>query len=310
MLVFFGTSSRSAKFLEKAIQNGLKVDLVVSAPPKPLGKKQILTENPTVSVAKKFNIPFLTSIFQLQDPRLQTPGASATGGQAASNFHLQSSTTVTGLILDFNKIIPNDIINLFSKGIINIHFSKLPQYRGPAPVQYTILNGEREAWITYYLLDENLDTGKIITQSNLPLDFTETTETLYQKLIAKAASEIPKIIEDYLCDRYHTCQQTGQATYTKKLTTKDCQIDWTKSAEEIERLIRAASPEPGAWTLVQISLKSAKIPITRRLKILKAHLENGKLILDLVQLEGKKPVSFKQFQEGYPNCKIEGYNKE
>jgi len=316
MITFFGTSHHSAQFLEKAIQNGLKVDLVVSSPPKPVGKKQILTENPTVTIAKKEKIPFILTLSDLKNI-IPSPSISLKVDKSLSSSQqeknsatpLRSGQNDVGLILDFNKIIPNDIIKLFPKGIINIHFSKLPQYRGPAPVQYTILNGEKQAWITYYLIDENLDTGKIITQTNLPLNLTETTETLYQKLITKAASEIPQIIDNYLYDRYHTCQQTGKATYTQKLTTKNCQINWEKPPEQIERLIRAASPEPGAWTFVEISPKSAKTPIKKRLKILKAHLENGKLILDLVQLEGKNPVTWKQFQEGYPNFKIEEYNK-
>lgn len=290
MLVFFGTSRHSALFLEHALQNGLKVDLVVSSPSKLVGKKQILTENPTVTIAKKHNFPYLTSIFQLQDP--------------ASNLYRPSSSPNLGLILDFNKIIPSEIINLFDKGIINIHFSKLPQYRGPAPVQYTILNGNRQAWITYYLINERLDVGQTLTQTSLPLDMTETTETLYQKLIEKSSSEIVKIIDNYLSDRYHTCQQIGEASYTKKLTTDNCKINWTKPPIEIERLIRAAYPKPGAWTSVQISPKSAKIPTKKRIKILKAHLESGKLVLDQVQLEGKNPVTWKQFQEGYPSASL------
>ncbi|MGB9637332.1 MAG: formyltransferase family protein, partial [Microgenomates group bacterium] len=110
----------------------------------------------------------------------------------------QFNSVRTGLILDFNKIIPNETINLFPQGIINIHFSKLPQYRGPAPVQYTILNGDKQAWITYYLINEKVDAGKILKQTSLDLDFTETTESLYQKLILKSAREINGIIEDYL----------------------------------------------------------------------------------------------------------------
>lgn len=298
MIIFFGTSSRSARFLELAIQNGLKVDLVVSEPPKPIDKKQILTENPTVSVAKKSNILFLTSIFQLQDPRLQTPEASATGEQAASNFLLPSSTATIGLILDFNKIIPNEIINLFSKGILNIHFSKLPQSRGPAPVQYTILNGDSQAWITYYLISEKLDAGKIITQTSLPLDLTENTETLYQKLIEKSAGEIGEILNSYTNGALVPQPQSGTPSNTHKLTTENCKIDWTKTDLEIERFIRAAYPEPGAWTEVALNNK------VHRFKILKAHLENGKLVFDLVQLEGKNPVSWKQFTQGYPTLKF------
>lgn len=278
MFVFFGTSQNSAKFLEILAQQNFFPELVVSAPPKPIGRKKTLSENPVVSLAKKINLPFLTNqkeILKIPPPKL-------------------------GLILDFNKIIPKEIIDFFQKGIINIHFSKLPQYRGPAPVQYTILNGDKKAWITYYLIDENLDTGKIIAQTFLPLDQTETTETLYQKLIAKASQEIKEVIDKYLSGQYIPKPQSGKASYTQKLTSENCQINWEKSPQEAERLIRAAYPEPGAWTLV--ITKPNEPP--KRLKILKAHLENNHLVLDQVQLEGKKPVSWKQFQEGYPNHQI------
>lgn len=291
MLTFFGTSHRSALFLEQALQNGLKIDLVVSEPPKPIGKKQIVTENPVVSVAKKINLRYLSDLSNLSD----------------------LDTLNIGLILDFNKIIPNEIINLFSKGIINIHFSKLPQYRGPAPVQYTILNGDKEAWITYYLISEKLDAGKIISQTSLPLDLTENTEILYQKLIEKSAGEVGKILEDYTNGLLIPQVQSGIPSNTRKLTTENCQIDWGKSPVEIEHLIRAAYPEPETWSFVILndnegsrrdSSVTPQNDNTKKLKILKSHLENEKLVIDTVQLEGKNPVSFKQFQEGYPEAKL------
>ena len=278
MLAFFGTSPRSARFLKIAVENGLKIDLVVSQEPRAVGKKQALTENPTVLTAKELKIDFTTSLEELNQKPLEL-----------------------GLILDFNKIIPNQTINLFKMGIINVHFSKLPQYRGPAPVQYTILNGDKEAWTTYYLINEKLDKGMILAQTSLPLDLTENTETLYQKLIEKSATEAKNIIQNYLDSRITPQPQSGIASNTHKLTTENCQIDWTKSPEQIERLIRAAYPEPTAWTSVKIRPQSAKI---KKMKILKAHLENQKLVIDEVQLEGKNPVSWKQFQQGYTSAEF------
>jgi len=281
-LIFFGTSPRSAVFLEKAIKNGLKFDLVVSEPAKPFGRKKELRENPTVIVAKKFQIPYFENFQEI----------------------LTKPQPEIGLIFDFNKIVPENLINYFKKGIINIHFSKLPQYRGPAPVQYTVLNGDKYAWITYLLISPKLDQGKIIFQSSLELDLKETSESLYLKLIDKATEEIKTVIEDYLSGKLVPQPQTGTPSYTQKLTSQNCQIDWKKTPQEIERLIRAAFKEPGAWTSVQIRSKSARILETKRLKILKAHLEDNKLVLDQVQLEGKKPVNFKQFLQGYPEAKL------
>jgi len=317
-LVFFGTSPRSAKFLELATQNGLKFDLVVSEPPKPTGRQQVLTENPTVTMAKILQIPHFENMEDL----------------------LKDESLTLGLILDFQKIIPDEIINKFTKGIINTHFSKLPIGRGPAPVQYTILNGDKEAWISYYLINSQLDAGPIVKQTSLTLDFTETTDSLYLKLIEKAAQEAPKIIKDYLEGKITPQPQTETPTFAKKLKTENCRIDWSKSPEETERLIRAAYSEPGAYTIVNLKLKKEKV--NKRLKILKAHLEDIRdnssaaqreilskseekhalpirlnsdetnkvqkrlvIVIDQVQLEGKKPVTWQQFKEGYPQVKLE-----
>lgn len=284
MIVFFGTSPYSAQFLNSALQNGLKIDLVVSAPAKPVGRRQILTENPVVSLAKKLKIPFVISLAHLPAYQLTNP-------------------LTLGLMLDFNQIIPQSIIDLFSQGIINIHFSRLPQYRGPSPVQTTILHGHQEAWITYHLITARLDEGPILAQTSLPLNGQETTADLYQRLIEKAAQEIPSIVSDWLAGKIQLRQQEGQPTFTTKLTTNKAKIDWTKSPQEIDRLIRAAYPEPGAWTEVKLKVQSEKFKVMR-LKILKTHLENNELVLDYVQLEGKNPVSWKQFKEGYPEAEI------
>lgn len=297
MKVFFGTSKHSAQFLEKITQNEMKFDLVVSGPPKPIGKKQILTENPTVTMAKKLNIPFADSI---------DCHSSVYPGKESWNLYrsqIKSGMTL-GLILDFNQIIPAEVISLFPKGIINIHFSKLPQYRGAAPVQHTILNGDKEAWITYYLIDEKVDTGKILKQTSLALDLTENTQSLYQKLIDKTTEEVGRVVDEYLAGKITPQPQEGIPSFAKKLKVENCQIDWSKPPLETERLIRAAYPEPGAWASAQICSSSAKIPTEKHLKILKAHLEGGKLVMDQVQLEGKNPVSFKQFCEGYPNFQL------
>jgi methionyl-tRNA formyltransferase len=282
MTVFFGTSSYSALFLDQAIKNGLRVNLVVTAPSKPIGRKQILTENPTVSAVKKHNIPFIDNLNQLT--------------------HYPPNQLTLGLILDYHRLIPQSIIDLFSKGIINIHFSRLPQYRGPAPVQYTILNGEQKAWLTYFLITEKLDEGPVLTQTSFKLDGNETTQGLYQKLTLKAAAEIKAILKDYLAGKITPQTQQGKPSYTQKLSSEKAKIDWRKNPGEIERLIRAAFPEPTAWTEVKIPADSQFQ--TKRLKILKAHLENTRLALDQVQLEGKNPVSWKQFKEGYLEAKI------
>ncbi len=280
MTVFFGTSPRSALFLESSLKNGLTIDLIVSQPPKLLGKKQLLTTNQVVLAAENQKIPFILNLAELKNYQ---------------DLEL-------GLIFDYNQIIPSSIIAFFKKGIINVHFSKLPQYKGPAPVQYTILNHDSQAWISYYLINEKLDQGQMLKQTSLDLALNENTQDLYQKLIAQASGEIKTIIKEYLAGEIKPQPQSAQGSITHKLTIQNTQIDWTKTPLEIDCLIRAAYPEPGAWTNIQLTIDN--LQFTKRLKIIKAHLENNQLILDQVQLEGKNPVSFKQFKEGYPKVNL------
>lgn len=214
------------------------------------------------------------------------------------------------VVADYSLIIPSEIFTIPRRQTLNIHFSKLPKYRGPSPVQYTILNGEKSAWITIILMDEGMDTGDIVWRQEVgPLDGSETTPQLYSKLFLIAAKELPVVIDKYLLKQLKLLRQPdSQTTYTKPFTRQDGFIPFSqlvsreagsRSAGKLERKIRAFTPWPGVWTTIDLSLP--KRP--KRLKLLKSHIENNKLVLDAVQLEGKKPVSFQQFLEGYPDAK-------
>lgn len=205
------------------------------------------------------------------------------------------------IVADYGLIIPKIIIDLPKYKTINIHFSKLPFFRGSSPVQYSILMGEKIAWISYMLMDEKMDTGMILSQTEEKLAGNETTDSLYRKLFNKASRELSDIITGYVKKELIPFKQDHtKATYTKLLKRVDGYIPYDlfkKSIEndiQIERKIRAFTPWPGVWTKLKINNEE------KRLKILKAHIEPPTgLILDIVQLEGKKPVSWKQFCQGY-----------
>jgi len=207
-----------------------------------------------------------------------------------------------GVLASFGAIIPKPLLNFPQKGILNIHPSLLPKYRGPSPVQAAILAGDRQTGVTIIKIDEKIDHGPIVSQFTENIQPDDTAETLYQRLFTQGVEVLKTILPAYLEGRIELRQQDhSQATYTQKLTRDDGKMDWQKPADYNERFIRAMSPWPGAWTEIQLKPTNASL---RRLKILKAHLKNNKLILDHVQLEGKNPVTFKQFQEGYPEAKI------
>lgn len=210
------------------------------------------------------------------------------------------------IVADYGIIIPNEIFTFPRFKTLNIHFSNLPKYRGPSPVQYTILYGEKNACISVIIMDEGLDTGNIVYSKEVLLYDNETTESLYKKLFNNISLELPEVISQYAQNKLIPRRQDHKkATYTKLLTREDGFISSRlldlamqgKKASSIERALRAFTPWPGLWTIIQVHPNQP-----RRLKILAAHIEGNKLTLDQVQLEGKNPVTWKQFREGYPNC--------
>jgi len=236
-----------------------------------------------------------------------------------------------GIVADYGLIIPLSIIQKPPYGLINIHFSPLPKYRGASPVQYTILNGETQTAYTFIaMLPEDtpqVDSGKIIHQVFVPLTSTETTETLYTSLFQKAATDLEEIILAYTHSPLSPIppispisQDHSQATYTTPsgsfdrttlLTKDDGYVSADMSDEYIERATRAFTPWPRAWTTLGELLKIAQRfdpSVTKlqdmkspdiRVQLLEGHLENGTLVIDRVQADGKKPAPWKEFKNGY-----------
>lgn len=229
------------------------------------------------------------------------------------------------IVANFGKIIPKDILKIPKHGCLNLHPSLLPKYRGSTPVQSAILNGDKETGISLILMDEKIDHGPILAQTKTAIGPNETAEQLGQRLALMGSdlliSFIPewtkgekniipqeaigttytKILElkDEEIDwtkgeKLLSPQEETKATYTKILTRKDGEIDWKKPAQEIERQIRAFYPWPGTYTFHK----------GKRIKILKAKLKKGKLIIEEVQPEGKRPMSFKDFLLGHKDFKI------
>ena len=206
-----------------------------------------------------------------------------------------------GIVASFGALIPTDIISWPKKGLLNLHPSLLPKYRGPTPVPTTILNGEKETGLTIIKVDEQIDHGPIVSQFKEEIKPDNTSESLLNRLFTMGGQVLTTILPSYLEGKIELREQNhSQATFTQKLTRESGKMDWSKAADYQERFIRAMFPWPGAWTLLRQGFGEQ----AKRLKILKAHLINNKLVLDEVQLEGKKPVTWKQFQEGYPQVKL------
>jgi methionyl-tRNA formyltransferase len=209
-------------------------------------------------------------------------------GDLIANYEIQRIKADIGIVADFGIIIPEQIINSFPKGMVNIHPSILPKYRGPTPVQTAILNGDNKTGVSIILLDKLMDHGPILAQKEEIIDPFDTAKTLYEKLFKQSALLLSQVLEKYEHNNiFPKPQNETQATFTKFLTREDGYINLTSS--DIDRKIKAYFPWPGAWTKVKLNSTSEE-------KIVKL-LPNNK-----VQVEGGKEMEYKDFINGYPQA--------
>jgi len=211
-LAYFGSPSFSADFLEKILTDSdlkkiIDVKLVVTQPDKPAGRKQILTETPVKKVAKKYGI----EIFEIQNLNLKSQN---------DNLKLKIKSFDLCLVYAFSQIIPKDLINTPKLGFWNIHPSLLPKYRGPSPIAYSLIFGEKETGITIIKMDEKIDHGPIIAQEKLKIESDDRRPDLEKKLTDLGFKTFKRIIlkEDnpQIVPQNHT-----QATYTRLLKKED-----------------------------------------------------------------------------------------
>ncbi len=293
-VVFFGTPEEVIPIAKRLNKNkSIKLLACVTQPDRPVGRKKTIIPSPIKTWATKKKISVLT-------PK-----------EFDKDFYNQLESLVKKtrkidlfIVAAYGQIMPRKLLRIPKKGTLGIHPSLLPKYRGSSPVQAAIINGDSQTGITIFKMDEKMDHGPIISQFKEEIKPEDTTKTLYQRLFQVGAEVLVTILPEYMKGKIKTRKQDDeQATYTKILTKADGRINWHQTPQEIERFIRAMTPWPGAWTMVELE-QAGRRPLKKRLKILSANLQNQKLILDQVQLEGKTPTSWKQLQKGYLGVKI------
>jgi len=290
--IFFGSEENSVIILKKLISLPyLKIVAVVTQPPRPKGRKQILTPTPVNQFAQKHHLTILTP--QKLD-------------QKVINYFNKGKKPKLGVLAAYGKIIPQKLIDIFSWGIINIHPSLLPQFRGPTPVEMALLSGQKETGVSIFLIDFQIDHGPLLTQTKEKIRLHDNQELLSKRLFKLGAETLANTLPQYLSKQITPTPQNHQkATFTKLLNRDDGYIKYKVlkkainqgglKAIKIERKIRAYYPWPG--TFIKLKTKNEKLK-AKRMKILKAHLENDRLVLEQIQLEGKKPVAWdKNFQK-------------
>lgn len=299
-LVFCGTPQFAVPVLEAVIAVGHEVALVLTQPDRPVGRDQKLQAPPVKQVALTHSIPVLQPEKIKNNPELKAA--------------LEEIAPDAILVVAYGRIIPEWMLNLPRHGNINLHGSLLPKYRGAAPIQWAVANGETVTGVTTMLLDAGLDTGPMLLAQAVPIGEEETAEDVYENLAEVGAPlmvETLRRLEDG--DLFPTPQDESLATHAPILSREDGRIDFTRTAKQIRDRWRGFQPWPGAFTVFR-----GKKLIVHRLQCVDhhpepitpgvIHLHEGRVLvgcresaieLDEVQVEGKKRMPAAEFARGY-----------
>lgn len=296
-IIFMGTPAFSEPILSGLIDT-YNVIAVVTQPDKKAGRQQVLSQSAIKKTAKANQIEVL------QPEKLKDN----------QKFFDKIKKLNPDLIVvaAYGFILPKEILDIPEYGVINVHASLLPQYRGASPIQVAILNGEKETGVTIMLVNEKMDQGDILNQAKADIDQDETFLSLHDKLSILGAHLLINTLPQYLKGEIQPQKQDNEkATYCPIISKADGKIDWLKSADEIERQVRAFNPWPGTWTFWHN--KKLKIHKVSKLKTEKDkagkvfEVDNGlavscgqdSLKIEELQLEGKKIMTANEFLNGY-----------
>lgn len=305
-IIFMGTPEFSVAILEALINSNYEIVAVITNPDAPMGRKQIFTPSPVKIAAEKNKIPVL------QPEKIRNNENLV---KQLKKFNIDLA-----IVAAYGKILPKEILEIPKHGFINVHGSLLPKYRGASPIQSAILNGDKKTGITIMKVDEEMDHGPLLANSKLPIANSDTCESLSQKLAISGAELLIKTIPDYISGKIKPIEQEhSKVTYTKIIKKEDGKINWSKSAEEIERMTRAFYPWPSAYA----NIKNQKSKIKNKiLKIIEADISDAQnnhyigeifllngnlaikcgkdaLIIKKLQLEGGKILTAKEFLNGH-----------
>lgn len=300
-VVFMGTPDFAVGTLKALLQSRHQVVAVVTQPDKPKGRGKAMQFTPVKEVAVRAEIPVL------QPKRVREPEVV----EEIRQFHPDVIVVVA-----FGQLIPKAILDMPQYGCVNVHASLLPKYRGAAPIQWAVIDGEEKSGVTTMQMDEGLDTGDMLLTEEVVLDPQETGGSLFDKLSEVGAGLLLKTLDELEAGNVHPQKQPSESTtaYAAMLTKKMGEIDWTQSAVQIERLVRGLNPWPSAYThlgqktlkiwgaAVHPSMVQTKEPGTVILmdkKHFGVQTGDGMLEILELQLEGKKRMDADAFLRGY-----------
>ena len=298
-IVFMGTPDFAVPSLRILVQNGYKVAGVVTATDKygGRGKKQLL-ESPVKKYAVEQGIPVLQPK-NLKSPEFQED-------LRALNANLQ-------VVVAF-RMLPETVWDMPEYGTFNLHGSLLPRYRGAAPINWAVINGDTETGVTTFFIRHEIDTGDVLLQEKMPIGPNETAGEVHDRMMMLGAETVLKTVQAIESGNYHLQKQDdAQATKAPKLFRETCEIDFDQPVEKVHNFVRGLSPYPAAWTTLE----------DKQLKILRAHYKkadveatpgtfrsdnkswikiaalDGWLVIEELQLQGRKRMKAIDFLNGF-----------
>lgn len=273
-IVFLGTPADAVPTLRALVDVGHEVALAVTQPDRRRGRGAATAPSPVKAAALALGLP------------VRTPARARDVVDEVAE-----SGAALGAVVAFGQLLPSALLDALPHGFVNLHFSLLPRWRGAAPVERAILAGDEETGVCVMRVDTGLDTGPVFAVERTPIGPEETAGELRARLVELGTElmveTLPRVPE------LEPVPQAGEPTYADKLDVGEFELDWSRPAEEIVRVIRAGNPRPGAWTTVGDT----------RLKIWRARIGTDGTVDPLeVQPEGKNRMAWEAWQRGHPGA--------
>ncbi|MDR1610781.1 MAG: methionyl-tRNA formyltransferase [Candidatus Symbiothrix sp.] len=277
-IVFMGTPDFAVESLRTLVESGYNVVGVITMPDKPMGKHQsVLQAGPVKEYALSQNLPLL------QPEKLKDPDFLK---------QLQAWKADLQIVVAF-RMLPEVVWNMPPSGTFNLHASLLPQYRGAAPINWAIINGEKETGVTTFFLTHEIDTGKIIFQERIPIEETDNAGIIHDQLMRTGANLVIKTVDAIINKEVYSVEQKALISNEEilkpapKIFKETCRINWNKTTKEVYDFIRGLSPYPTAWTELKTTQNELLI-----LKIFEAEKKTGQhnLTPGSIVTDGKKQL--------------------
>ncbi|MEZ4857222.1 MAG: methionyl-tRNA formyltransferase [Flavobacteriaceae bacterium] len=302
-IVFMGTPQFAVGVLQKLIENQYPIVGVITAPDRPSGRGRKVTPSAVKEYALQQNLPLLQPTNLKDENFLKT---------------LKNLNANLQIVVAF-RMLPKVVWQMPAYGTFNLHASLLPQYRGAAPINWAIINGEEETGVTTFFIDDKIDTGAIIASEKVSISLKETFESLHDTLMHEGSNLVLKTLQLIENNKALPKPQPKTATFKEapKLTNENTRINWHATLQEIDRFIRGLSPYPAAWTMLQngheeirmVKIYSATLIIEKHTSIIgsicatkkevKVATKEGYLKIEELQLPGKRKMKTHELLNGF-----------